>query len=231
MSIRVITQNLNYNLARKGGWDDIVRSLQPQADVILFQEAKNTDLRKYEDDEWQVFQRSSRKNGDGLNGTGIMWRRSIGTRLADGVFLLADKGKGRKAVKMQDRYLAYVDIEVTELQRVVRFVAGHYPPGRFKKLWPASNRNVDRFIAMTRKAGLAFVMGFDFNHKKTGNQQGIAQRVAVFNTGHRIDGFVVARKLQATPSEDLGNNRSDHNPQRTVISNSANFMRRLTHKK
>lgn len=208
--IRVTTQNLDWGL-NSPKWNSIIVKLQAESDVILFQEAKNIDLHKYADDVWAVFQD---EGTPGKRGTAIMWRKSVGIRHGAGLEPYVPSVRG---VAMPDRYIAWVNLWIPAWSKHVVFGSMHYPPLRFKARWPVATKSFTKFVHKLRSEKLAFVVGSDFNSKVTNDVHGIRRKLGLFITGHRIDGFAVAKRLSASKAKNLGNDASDHDPLQILV--------------
>lgn len=204
--IRLTSQNLDWGL-HNPEWRKIVLALMDKSDVIVFQEAKWCDLHQFEDKTWAVFQDRS---NDATAGTAVMWRKSLGYKRTTRLRPFTPHHNG---VKMPTRYIAEVDLSVVEWGRVVTFGSFHYPPVRFRFLWPVSDNNLNGEVHRLRKRLVPFAFGSDFNEKVVKQEvHGIAKRLGLWVRGIRIDGFVVAKRLKTSSIIDLGNNLSDHNP-------------------
>lgn len=203
--IRVTTQNIDFTL-NDAAWKRIVDDLKKSSDVILFQEAKWTNLHKYADDEWAVFQQL---DNDSTAGTGIMWRKSLGKKINSGLY---DFVPSKRGIAMPTRHIAWVDIRLNSNGKAVRFASAHYPPQRFKIRWGVADDAIRNFVRKTRREGRAFVLGSDFNATVGNDVHSLRRRIEVRVRGIRIDGFIVARRLGASKAKNLGNNRSDHDP-------------------
>lgn len=209
--IRVTTQNLDWGL-NDAKWSDIIDKLQAVSDVILFQEAKNVDLRLYASETWGVFQNHE---NEGTRGTAIMWRKSLGSVHNTGLDEFVPSVKG---VKMPDRYIAYINLWVRDWNKHVVFASAHFPPLRFRERWPVAIKNYVKFVKHFRRFKLAFVIGSDFNQKVTNDVHGIKARLGLLIRGERIDGFGVSRRLKASRVKNLGNDASDHDPLQILVS-------------
>ena len=215
--IRVTTQNIDFTL-KQSAWKGIVDDLKKSSDVILFQEAKWTNLHAFADEEWGVFQD---RTNDATAGTAVMWRKSLGRVVKRDLMLYVPS---RKGVKMGTRYVAYIDLRLANDGRTIRFASMHYPPQRFKFLWDEAGKATREFVKLARKEVGAFVIGSDFNQTVTSDVHGFRKTLALRVRGIRIDGFLIARRLIATRPVDLGNNRSDHNP----VTIRVRFKKKLT---
>ena len=205
MTIRVVTQNIDFTL-RPFGWERIIKKLVKQADVILFQEAKNLHLRGYFDDDWEVYQDTSTS---AKAGSAEAWRKSLG-KVVDRQLTELTTPDG---YKMETRYIAHVDLRIEG--KIVRFGSVHFPPKRFNRLWPVSRDSSRVWIRTARRDKVPFVLGGDYNLSV--KNHGVARTYRLLTRNVGIDGFIVSRRLRASKAEDLGNNRSDHNPIRIVV--------------
>jgi hypothetical protein len=212
MQLRLTSQNLDWGLWHSPEkWKRIVDDLKKVSDVIVFQEAKFVNLHKFADETWAVYQD---RTSEATAGTAVMWRKSIGHKLGERLKPFVPHHNG---VAMPTRYIAEVDLFIPQWGKTVTFGSFHYPPLRFKFLWPVADRSVDREVHRLRLRKKLFVYGSDFNEKVGKDVHNLVKRLGLRVRGIRIDGFASGRKLRLSPAKDLGDNASDHNPVQVLV--------------
>lgn len=178
LKVRFITYNVNFNSKPERVKKDVT-VLAPRADVIMFQEAKNVRLRDFLGKEWVVHQVMKT---DAEQGAAVAVRRSIiKQKLKEDL----EFGVDNRGVKMHDRYMAWMDVEL-EGGRKLRLVSLHMPPKRFAQLQPPMVANLVKFV---RSSPHPLVIGADWNFEVNKDPHGIQGKTGLKNRGLGIDGF------------------------------------------
>lgn len=171
--------------------------------VLMLQETKHTRLRELLPEEYGVFQRD---RWPGQANSAIVWQRKAGEVLGRGYELLVDA----RGVRMEDRWIAWIDFRRKGSDQIVRYATAHFPPSRFDHLDPKCEEALRRF---TKASPYPVVIGMDSNHRG-------GPRVRPPGTrwkGVRIDGFVFSARLRLRRVFALPFQLSDHRPVRAVV--------------
>lgn len=170
-----------------------------KADVMLVQEAKNTNLRKALSDKHGVHQNVKR---DDKAGSAVVWKRGEVKAGKRGYEL----GVEPKGAGMLRRWISWTDVKVDGQN--VRMVSVHRPPKRFSHLWPAFDRNLAAFVKDTKGK---IVIGMDANQQ---NPRAMAKRCGLKWQAPKgsIDGFLVSPGIRVKKLWRLPKGTSDHHP-------------------
>jgi hypothetical protein len=209
LSVRFVTFNVDFNNTAQQ-IDSDISAVSPNADIIMFQEAKWVSIADSFGSGWTVYQVTDQ--GDAQQGSAIAIRNSIKSQvLATGLVLGVDHG----SAAMLDRYIAYADVKLTN-GLVIRVMALHMPPERFQYLQPTMASNLEDFVNQTP---YPVVVGADWNYTVNDDPYDIQGAVGLIPKGSGIDGFYyddsAADFVSLTKMSGLNCN-SDHDPVKMV---------------
>ncbi len=176
------------------------------ADVVMVQEAKNSNLRKdIDNDNFGVHQNLK---SDALAGSAIVWNKNH-VKSTDAGMALGVDSHGRA---MLDRYISWNDIKVDG--KTVRMVSVHRPPKRFSGLWNEFDKNLKKFLDSFKGP---VVIGLDANQahsKHLIETTGLKWHAPPpGKNGHAsIDGFLASPGIKFENIRRLPKGTSDHAP-------------------
>lgn len=152
MDVRLVVVNGDFSHGRKGGSRTLKRAAR-LGDVLFGQEFKFVEGEDVLDSKvWDVVQ----YDGDaGRRGSLLAVRRSVGEILEHRLVL----GTDNDGAAMHDRYFIVAEVRLRD-GRVYTMVAGHMPPKRFWRLWPAMR---DSLARVTSTAEHPVIVGCDWN--------------------------------------------------------------------
>lgn len=185
-----------------------LKKLDRATDVMLVQEAKNTDIRKaLKGRDVGVHQVMSSED---RRGSAVVWDKKDARATDRGQVFASPKGSGILA-----RWINWTDLKVGD--KTVRMVSVHRPPGYASKLWPAFDRNLKAFIRDTKRQGLPLVIGMDANTEGYGRfakSAGMKWHAPKGPTAHGkiIDGFLATPGIKFENLHRLDKGPSDHTP-------------------
>ncbi len=174
---------------------------QVNPDIMLLQEAKNSNLAKDAGKGVGVFQNRST---DDKAGSAVAWDKDEVKAGKRGLALGVNPPKG---VGMLSRYMTFTDVKVEG--RSVRMISVHRPPQRFKAQWPAFDRNLAAFV---KSSPLPVIIGLDANER---TPAGLAKATGLrweSSGPTSIDGFLVSKELGVSNIRRLDKGVSDHHP-------------------
>ncbi len=170
-------------------------------DIMLFQEAKNSNLHK---EAGKGMDTNQNLKSDALAGSAVLWDTNQVKAGKGGTVLGVNPPKG---VGMLDRYMSFQDITVEGRQ--VRMISVHRPPMRFKGQWAAFDRNVAAFVKSSK---LPVIIGLDAN-ERTPQRLAKATGLRWESPGPKsIDGFLVSPEIGVANVRRLPKGNSDHAP-------------------
>lgn len=201
-----MTFNVNFNNNATKISQDIAK-LPARADIIMFQEVKWVTVADYlPAADWYVYQVTN--SGDARRGSAVAVRRSIMSGLYGAGLHL---GVAAGDADMLDRYIAWVEIALTNGQRI-RVMSLHMPPQRYVELQtPMANS----LAGLVNSIEYPVVVGGDWNFTVNNDPRGITQKTRLLRTGIGIDGFYYERKAVSVSSTNRLsglNVNSDHDP-------------------
>ncbi len=209
LRVRFVTFNVDFNNST-AQIDADIALVEPKADVIMFQEARDVTVDNLMGPDWTVYQVVNQ--GDGRRGSAIAIRNTIMTRrVAAGLVL----GVDNHGEQMNDRYIAWNDIELTN-GTIIRAMSLHLPPQRFEYLQPLM---CDSFVAFANQSPYPVICGGDWNFTVNNDKYNVAGRTGLTERGIRIDGFYYkASTIQFDSLWELAGLgvASDHNPVQIV---------------
>lgn len=218
MSATLTTANLDFAKSveeHRTYLEHLTSLLTQPGDMLLVQEAKKIRLRDLLPAGWATMQRV---RSSSTRGSAVNWHEPLPilrARLRLGALPI---GRGRVA-RMEVRRIAFVDRELNG--HPITVVAAHYPPLRYRFLWPQYDRRLARLIRRKLRAGRQVIVGMDGNaHPAEVANRLLARGVRVSSVGDgHIDGFVFTSglKVSAPVVSDWGiRNRLTDHPSVTV---------------
>ncbi len=209
MAVRFVTFNVDFQIPASKVRAD-VEKVEPKADVIMFQEAKNVTIDNFLGADWKVVQIIDQ--GDARRGSAIAFRTSLITQmLASGLRF----GVGRNGEDMLDRYIAWADLKLIN-GLTIRVMSLHMPPARISYLQPVMADNLAGFVDETT---YPVVVGGDWNFTVNNDPLKIEQMTGLVPRGVGIDGFYYSDEVVDVDAifELRGLNvNSDHDPVQIV---------------
>lgn len=168
------------------------------ADVMLVQEAKNTNLRKTMNDTFGVHQAAREDKA----GSAVVWKKGE-AKATDRGYALGVQPNG---AAMLTRWMSWTDMNVDGVK--VRMISVHRPPKRYARLWPAFDAHLAAFVKSTKGP---VVVGMDANQT---NPQAMARRTGLKWVAPQgsIDGFLVSPGVVVEKMRRLAKGSSDHHP-------------------
>lgn len=210
-SIRFVTFNVNFGNTNAQIREDI-RSLRPECDFMLLQEAKWVTVDNFLGNLWTVHQIVD--SGDARRGSAIAVRNAaIKEILATGLQM----GVPSNGEDMLDRYIAWMDVELNNGRRI-RVMSMHMPPQRIEYLQPIMGDNLAAFV---EQSPYPVLIGADWNFTVNLDKWGLRTKMGFISQGVGIDGFYydpagyTLTGIQALTSLNVN---SDHNPVRMTAS-------------
>lgn len=170
-----------------------------KADVMLVQEAKNTNIRRALSDKHGVHQNVRH---DDKAGSAVVWKRGE-VKAGDRGYALGVEPRGAGMLR---RWISWSDVKIDGQQ--VRMISVHRPPKRFAHLWPAFDANLAKFVKSTRGP---VVVGLDANQR---DPRGLARATGLKWQAPKgsIDGFLVSPGITVEKMWRLPKGTSDHHP-------------------
>ena len=206
--LRVVTANVNFGNGPAKVREDIKR-YRPKADVILFQEVKNVDLKNFFNlDNWKVLQNTSSK---AKAGSAVVYRKSVVSKQVNRGLHIGTRPHGKDILT---RWINWVDVKLVN-GTVVRLASLHMPPARYPGLQDNMVRNTVDFI---KKSPHPVLVGGDWNFKVNNDPKNITGKTGLKARGKGIDGFYFAAKtVKFVNIKRLAKGNSDHHPVRMVV--------------
>jgi endonuclease/exonuclease/phosphatase family metal-dependent hydrolase len=205
LQVRFVTFNVDFNNTTNEIRND-VQATAAHADIMMFQEAKWVTIDNFLGTAWTVYQVVDQ--GDARRGSALAVRNSIVSQItAQGLV----KGVDADGVDMLDRYIAWMDIELTNSQKL-RIMSLHMPPGRYREKQPPM---ADTLVTLVNGTPRPVVVGGDWNYTVENDPYNIEGRTGLTARGIRIDGFYRDRdvvKLSSLTELTTLNVNSDHSP-------------------
>lgn len=170
-----------------------------KADVMLVQEAKNTNIDRVMSDSFGVHQNTGRED---KAGSAVVWDKERVKAGQRGYELGVDPG----GAAMLKRWISWTDVKVDGVK--VRMVSVHRPPQRFAHLWPRFDANLAAFV---RKHQGPMVIGMDANQREP---RGLERATGLKWSAPKgsIDGFLVSAGIEVERIKRLPKRTSDHHP-------------------
>ncbi|MGV3620224.1 MAG: endonuclease/exonuclease/phosphatase family protein [Archangium sp.] len=178
------------------------------ADVVMLQETKNSNLRKVRPDEKKYGVHQGR--GEAKAGAAVVWKKNAATATNRGYAL----GVRPQGAAMLTRYISWTVLKVGDQK--VRMVSVHRPPGRFSRLWADFDRNLATFV---KRSKMPTIIGMDANQvnpRRLAHLTGLRWHApkGLHPTSHKkpIDGFLATRGIKFENIRRLPRGTSDHHP-------------------
>ena len=209
-TINFVTFNVNFGNSNAQIRQDI-RSLRPECDFMLLQEAKWVTVDNFLGNLWTVYQVVD--SGDARRGSAIAVRNAaINEILGTGLHL----GVPSNGEDMLDRYIAWMDVELNNGRRI-RVMSMHMPPQRIEYLQPIMGDNLAAFVA---QSPYPVMVGADWNFNVNQDKWGLSSKMGFISRGVGIDGFYFDPAFSFLGIQALTalNVNSDHHPVRMTAS-------------
>jgi len=201
-TIRIATENFNFNNSLQGDLTDI-RRLVTLADIVAGQELKDRHVARMFPRDWRTRQDTSTSASAG---TAIAWAYDKVWGREGGYFLGVDP-KNHPAIdsRIQTRWVQWQTLRVRHTTSHIILASLHMPPGSDKELSPFMADNIVRWGKHHMHENL--VLAGDWNSLILHDPWNIGQRLGLKPYGTKIDGFLTNMPVLNVRPIDV---RSDH---------------------
>ena len=178
------------------------------ADVVMLQETKNSNLRKIRPNEEKYGVHQGK--GPEKAGAAVVWKKDAATAKDRG-YTLGVKPQG---AAMLTRWISWTVLKVGDQK--VRMVSVHRPPQRFSRLWGDFDRNLAKFVKSSKMPTIIGMDANQVNPRRMAHLTGLRWHAPKgrHQVSHKepIDGFLATRGIKFENLKRLPRGTSDHHP-------------------